>query len=156
MTVKYALSKFEISRFFVHSLARSPRLLLITLGFSLWPGLGWLWVSGAISRGITAKDGTVALGLTLGACCFLALWISLRGKTAQRTLTVTEEGIHTEIGQFKSKVPWEKVKSIDDAGSFVFIVRSNGNAFFVPNRAFSGAADRQRFLSEIRRWQNGM
>jgi hypothetical protein len=106
-----------------------------------------------MSRGITVSDGVAVLEWTLGSFCFLALWLSLRGKTAERMLTVTEEGISTEIGTLKGQVPWEKIKSVEDSGSFVSIVASNGNAFFVPGRAFGSQDYKQQFLSEIRLWR---
>jgi hypothetical protein len=153
MTIKYALTRAEIVRFFLQGLRKSPRLLAIVLICSLWPGLFSLATEGAFSRPLTASDAKVAFVWTIGAFCFFLLLIFVRGKTAERTLSVSEQGISTEIGSIKGQVPWSKVKVVSDTGRYVLIARTNGNAFFIPRRAFSGPEQQLQFMTEISHWR---
>jgi hypothetical protein len=79
--------------------------------------------------------------------------IFIRGKTEERSLSVSEEGISTEIGTIKGQVRWNKVKVIKDAGQYVLIERTNGNAFSIPNRAFSGPEQKHQFITQISSWR---
>jgi hypothetical protein len=74
------------------------------------------------------------------------------GKTAERTLSVSEEGVSTQIESIDARLPWSKVKEVKDSGTYILIVGRSGNSFFVPLQAFHGAEERREFLSEIRRW----
>ncbi len=153
MTIKYALTRAEIVRFFLLALSKSPRLLIVVLIASLWPGLVFLGTIGALSRSLTVTDARVAFECTIGAFCFIVLWIYLRGKTDERTLSVSEPGISTAIGSLTGQVPWKKVRTVSGMGRYVLIVRSNGNAFFIPSRAFSGPDQQAEFIAECSRWR---
>lgn len=153
MTIKYALTKAEILKVFLFGLSKSPRLFAIILLFSLWPGFVWLITTGAFSHKPKFSDARVTLEWTAGAFCFICLWVFIRGKTAERRLTVAEEGISTEIGSIKAQLPWTRVKEVKDTGLYILIVGKSGNAFFVPSRAFSGSDQRNEFLIGINRWR---
>lgn len=84
--------------------------------------------------------------------CFVIAMVFLRGKTEERTLSVTEQGISTQIGAVDAQLPWTKVKEVKDSGTYILIIGRSGNSFFVPSRAFRGTRERTEFLSEIRRW----
>ena len=84
--------------------------------------------------------------------CFVIARVFVRGKTEERTLSVSEQGISTQIGALDSQLPWTRVKEVKDSGTYILIVGRSGNSFFVPSRAFSGTRERAEFLSEIRRW----
>jgi hypothetical protein len=149
MRVRYALTRAEIVRGLFLGLLRSPRLLTIILLASFWPGFLYLFMDGALSRGLSEGDIRVALEITVAVFCFLPLWVFIRGKTAERTLAVTEDGISTRIGSLSGQVPWAKVKTVTDAGAYVLVIGTTGNAFFIPERAFSGPDHKAEFLSEI-------
>ena len=83
----------------------------------------------------------------------MVLWVFIRGKTAERTLSVSELGISTGIGLISAQVPWSKVRVISDAGEYVLIARTNGNAFFIPSRAFTGPSQKVQFIEEADRWR---
>lgn len=84
--------------------------------------------------------------------CFVIAMVFVRGKTEERTLSVSEQGISTQIGSLDAQLPWTRVKEVKDSGTYILIVGRSGNSFFVPSRAFSGTRERAEFLSEIRRW----
>jgi hypothetical protein len=153
MTIKYALTRVEIVRFFLQGLVKSPRLLVIILVFSLWPGFFSLEMKGAFSRPLTVSDANIAFAWAIGTFCFIVLGIFIRGKTDERTLSVSEQGLSTEIGSLKMQIERSKVKSVADAGSCVLIVRANGNAFTIPSRAFSGPDQQAHFIAECSRWR---
>jgi YcxB-like protein len=152
ITIKYALTRAEILRVFLVGLRKSPRILAVVLCFSFLPGVTSL-ASASLSSGVvTIRDVMIALGWTVGMFCLVVVMIFVRGKTAERTLSVTEQGFSTQIGSINAQRPWTKVKEIKDAGSYILIVSKSGNSFFVPSRAFSGPDERNQFLSDIRHW----
>lgn len=153
MTIKYALSRAEIVRFFLQGLSKSPRLSLIVLICLVWPGFISLSTSGTFSRSLTVNDAKVVFAWMIGAFCLLVLLIFVRGKTDERTLSVSEQGISTQIGKLEGQCPWNKVRIVSDAGQYVLILGTSGNAFFIPNRAFSGPDEKTQFMNEIQGWQ---
>jgi YcxB-like protein len=84
--------------------------------------------------------------------CFLIAMVFVRGRKHERTLSISEQGIATEMESVDARLPWTKVKEVKDSGTYILIVGQVGNSFFVPSRAFHGSEERARFLSEIRRW----
>jgi hypothetical protein len=115
----------------------------------IWPGFIWLSAGGAFSRGLSISDVLIALLWASGAFVLLLIWLYVRAKTSVRTLGISAEGIHTEIGRFNVDYPWSKVKQVKEAGSYILIVNWTGNAFFIPERAFENAVHKSGFLSEI-------
>jgi hypothetical protein len=89
----------------------------------------------------------------LGAVLFMPVGLFLRAKTDERTLTVSPEGISTEIGSLKGQIPWRKVDAVTDTGPHVLVVGTTGNAFFIPNRAFREPGQKAEFLALIERWR---
>ena len=152
MTISYSLTRFEILRTYLFVLPRSPRILTVVLIVSAWPGFVWLSSKGAFSRTLTIGDFLAALVWMVGTFFLLLLWIYLRAKTKVRTLTVSEAGIYTEIGRIKGDYPWTKVKEIEDVGEYILVVNRNGNAFFIPDRAFVDKERRIAFLEEVNHW----
>jgi len=152
LTVEYALTRGEIFRSFLHSVAESPRYRATILLYSGAIGLLTLLLRAVISRSLTLTDAISAVAWAAGLPVFIALWVFIRGKTDLRTLTVSPIGISTEIGRLKAQIPWDKVKLVSHTSKFVLIAGTNGNAFFVPDRAFSSLEQRDQFLAEIRSW----
>jgi len=153
MTIKYALTRREIVTFFLQGMVKSPKLLMIVVVLSLWPGFVFVVMGGAFSRSLTVGDFKGGAIWTVGAFSFLILWVFLRGKTDERTLSVSDEGIRTQIGSYQGQVPWSKVGAVTDMGQYILILRSTGNAFFIPNRAFNMSEERELFLTSIDRWR---
>jgi hypothetical protein len=73
-------------------------------------------------------------------------------KSAKRTLHVGPEGWSTQVGTVSGSARWCEVASIQERDGAILIESVNGNALIVPSRAFSDAATRQQFLSDIRQW----
>jgi hypothetical protein len=154
MTIKYTLTRFEIVRYFLRSLCLSPRLLAIVTILCLWPGVVSLSSHGILLRSVSIQDLIIACVWTLGVFLLLSLWIFVRGKTNERTLTTSEEGISTIIGSLNGQLPWSKIKTVKETADYVLIGGRNGNAFFIPERAFNRPEQKAQFLSEIRSWCN--
>jgi hypothetical protein len=89
----------------------------------------------------------------VGAFIFMPFWLFIRAKTALRTLTLAPSGISTQIGRLKGDVPWNKVKAVTDAGSYVLITRANSSSFLIPKRAFAGPDQQAQFLKDIEAWR---
>jgi hypothetical protein len=152
LTVEYALTRREIFRSFLLSVAQSPKYRGTILLYSVAIGVMALLIRTTISRSIGLMDVIRAVAWAVGFLVFIPIWTSIRGKTAKRTLTVSCDGISTEIGRLKAQVSWDKVKVVTDTSQFVLIARTNGNAFFIPHRAFSGPEQRGHFVTEIQSW----
>jgi hypothetical protein len=88
----------------------------------------------------------------VGTFFLLLLWVFLRAKTKVRTLSISDQGIYTEIGRIKADYRWNKVKQVKDVGEYILVVNRTGNAFFIPNRAFTAMEQRAEFLEKIKQW----
>ena len=152
MTISYSLTRIEIVRTFLYAIPRSPRILTVVLIVSAWPGFVWVSSKGAFSHGLNMADGFTALAWMAGAFLLLLLWLFVRAKVKVRTLTISERGIYTEIGRIKAESPWAKVKEIKDVGDYILVVNRTGNAFFIPNRAFTDKNQRTDFLQKMNQW----
>jgi YcxB-like protein len=101
-----------------------------------------------VSNGkLRAVDWVIAAAWSTGLFVCLPVFLRLRTKKGVRTLTVAAEGISTRIGKLSGDVPWEKVARIDVTDEYIFITRTNLNAFVVPRRAFSDDNQRAEFIS---------
>jgi len=104
----------------------------------------------------TTQDVVIGLAWMVGFFAFLPVMLFLFGKTSLRTLTISPEGITTQIGSLKGEVPWKKVRVVTSTSEHVLVVGTTGNAFFIPVRAFKGAEDLDRFLAQIAEWCNAV
>jgi hypothetical protein len=154
MTIKYALIRSEIVRSFWHSLSSSPRLRTVVCLYAAGVGALRLALDGVLSGSITPRDVMIAIAWAVGAFAFMPLWLFIRGKTAERTLTISAQGIFTEIGSLKGQFAWRTVSEVTPMRYGVLIARVGGNAFFIPSRAFVATADRTEFLTQISLWRN--
>ena len=152
MTVRYSLTRFEVVRTYLFAMPRSPRIALVVLIICGWPGLVHVTTKPSLAHSLDAKD---ALYVLVSAVCIFPLlltWVFIRAKTSERILTLSDQGIYTEIGKIKANYPWSKVKDVKDLQKYILLVNRSGNAFFIPNRAFENAEQRSILLSEISRW----
>lgn len=152
LTVEYALTRRENLLAFFRCLAQSPKFRRTILLYAIAATFVPLVVCAPIWRSFTWIDGLVALVYLAAFIPLLSLGVAIRGKSAKRTLTVSSGGIWTEIGRRKAQIPWAKIKSVSDASTFVAIACTNGNAFFIPNRAFSSPDQRHEFLAKVTAW----
>lgn len=154
MTIEYALTRIEIIQGFFQSLRSSPKYLSTILLYSLGMSGIALISTGAFSRAFAFSDVFTALAGAVGFMILLPLILFIRGKTSTRSVTISSEGISTTIGSLKGQIPWRKIKVISETDRYVLIAGANGNAFFVPSRAFSDAEHKALFLAEIKNWAN--
>ena len=153
MTINYSLTRFEIVRTFVAVLPRSPIIFTVVFIASAWPGFVLLFSKHEFSNGLVIWDFFAALIYAAVTFLLLLIWVFLRAKTKERTLTISEQGVHTEIGKIKADYPWTKVKQIKDVQQYLLVVNRAGNAFFIPNRAFTSAQARTEFLELANEWR---
>jgi YcxB-like protein len=98
------------------------------------------------------RDLLVSLAWALGVLVVMPFWLFIRAKTSTRTLTTSPEGIYTQIGKQVGQVPWDKVRVVSPGADYIIIAGRGGNSFFIPNRAFSSALQRNGFMAEIDEW----
>ena len=152
ITIEYALTRGEVARSFLRSVTSSPRARIVLAAYGLTAGLVVLIVRWLILRSITAVDLAYAALWALGLFPFLTFWIFIRAKISKRVLTVSPSGIWTRIGELEARIPWDKIRTVDAKSKFILIARTNGNAFFVPRRAFSSEDQRNEFISRVKGW----
>jgi YcxB-like protein len=155
-TIKYALTRIEIVRFFLRGVKSSPKFLAMILICLVGLGAFTLAMRSAFSRSLTSRDVVIAVAWPAGALIFMLLWLFIRGKTDERTLTVSPDGISTQIGSLKGQIPWSKVKLVTRTNRHVLIVGATGNAFFIPSRAFQGPDQQAKFVTQIDHWRHAV
>ena len=82
----------------------------------------------------------------------LRLTLPLLTKTGQRTLSISPDGIFTEIGNMKATIPWSKVADVFDTDTHVFVIGKSANAFAIPLSAFSHPDDRIKFIERAHKY----
>ena len=152
LTIEYALTRSEIFQSCWRSIATSPKFRNTILLYSVAIGLISPLFRALFSEPLRARDLVGAALWGMGFFLFIPFWTSIRGKTAKRTLTVSPDGISTEIDRIKAQIPWSKIRMVTETPQFILIARSNGNAFLVPNRAFSEPDQKVEFLNAVRQW----
>jgi hypothetical protein len=152
MTINYSLTRFEIVRTYLFVIPRSPRILTVVLIISAWPGFIRLSTKWALSHSLSFGDLLAAIVWMVVVFLLLLIWVFLRAKTTVRTLSISEQGVSTEIGRIKADYAWTKVKEIKDVGPYILVVNRSGNAFFIPNRAFTDSNQRAEFLLKLNQW----
>ncbi len=156
MTIEYSLARKEIARNFARSMAPSPifmrKILLYAVGF----GLIQLLITGALHQHTILHN---VLSLFIYGTCFLLFFpfiIALLGKTSRRSLTISSEGISTQIGTMSEQMPWKTIQLVTEQIDYVLIAKWNGNAFFIPARAFQDSEQKNQFFSTAKDWANAV
>jgi hypothetical protein len=96
----------------------------------------------------------IAVASAVGAFLFIAFWTAFRGKTDERTLTISQQGIWTQIGSQQGDMAWSTVIFVAPANDHLLIVRTNGNAFFIPSRAFADGDEQAQFVRQAEHWRS--
>lgn len=152
MTIEYALTRTEIVLGYFRSLRSSPKHLSIILLYALGMAILTLAMIGAFSRPLMLGDIAAAVASAAGFVVLMSAVLFIRAKTSTRSLTISPEGISTRIGTIQARIPWHKFKVISATDHRILLARMNGNAFFIPNRAFSSSEHKIEFVDNIRRW----
>jgi hypothetical protein len=87
---------------------------------------------------------------------FRTVHLFVTAKTQTRSLTISSNGISTQIGQISGSLVWKQVGVIRENSSFILIVRTNGNGFYIPDRAFTNTDQKAEFLRLARQWATNL
>ena len=117
----------------------------VALGFllsRLLPGLddgaGW------------AAASTIAFAV---AVALSVAFSQLAFKSAERALTVDEQGWSTLVGPKAGSRKWSETAPVFEQSGAIVIADKGGNALIIPARAFASTAERDQFLVNVRAWQ---
>ncbi len=109
-------------------------------------------LSGAVSSVDDVPFLIVPSMISLFVIGLMVLFPQLVYNSAERLMTLDRRGIQVVAGSESIEVCWEEITAITSDGNCVYISRKNGNAFIVPDRAFTSASDRSRFVNSIQEW----
>ncbi len=70
--------------------------------YSVGLGVFSVAIRGAFSRPLTVGDAKSALAWAVGAFLFMPFWLFVLGKTEERRLSVSAQGISTEISNTRT------------------------------------------------------
>ncbi len=153
MTITYRLTKAEVLRSFFASIAGSQKFLAMILIYSTGLAAAVYFSGGRVLRSM--GEAMIFLAYIAGAFLFIAFWLFIRGKTDERTLSISAEGISTQIGTLSANLPWSKIGIVQNVGGHVLIVGRSGNAFFVPSRAFRDTDQQAQFCASLEKLRGG-
>jgi len=158
MTIEYALTRTEVVQGYFRGLRTSPKFLSIILLYAAFFSIVILANLGAFSRRLATGNAVVDVVsfIAFAACfiLFLSFWLFIRAKTSKRSFTISPEGISTRIGKLQAQTPWQKIKIASVTNQSILIARANGNAYFIPNRAFSSPEEKAEFADKVRGWMS--
>jgi len=145
MTIQYALTRREIVSSFFKSVVSSSKYRTTILIYCL--AIGGLSALPAIESHADAKS-VIARFLygVMAFAIFAPVLLFIRAKTATRSLTISSDGISTQIGKISGFLLWTQVRVIHDGPSFILIGRTNGNAFYIPDRVFTNSEQKAEFF----------
>jgi YcxB-like protein len=154
ITIDYALTRGEVARSYVRAIRESPEYLRRVITMAAVVGLGQMCLRALFSRRLGGPEILSAVIVFAVILALLPIALFLTAKTDRRTLAISPAGISTSIGKRSAHIPWSSVKIVRNAGTFILVARTNGNAFFIPDRAFANPDDRARFLEQMGLWRN--
>jgi hypothetical protein len=149
LTLTYTITRQEVSEWYWRTWRR--KLWMYHVFFAVVAL--WTVIAG---RGMWPPDLlTIVYGVLTGICVvlFFIVFPQIMFKPSLRTLTVNESGIETTIGGRSRSVRWDQIKNIEVGPELIAIVRTSGNAFLVPRRAFYSEEQRTDFVSAVQTWQ---
>lgn len=153
ITIDYALTRSEVARSYLQAIRQSPEYLRRVVMLAAICGLVQMCFRVLSSRHLGGPEILSAIVVFAVILAVLPSLLFLTAKTDKRTLTISSDGISTSMGTKSAQIPWKTVKIVKDSGTFILIARKNGNAFFIPDRAFVSPNDRARFVEQIGLWR---
>ncbi|MGE5321511.1 MAG: YcxB family protein [Actinomycetota bacterium] len=154
ITINYALTRREVAGCYLLAIRESPEYLRSVVTMAAVIGLAQMGLRVLFSRRLGGPEILSAIIVFAVILALLPIGLFLTAKTDRRTLTISPAGISTSIGKRSAQIPWTSVKIVKNASRFVLIARTNGNAFFIPDRVFAGSDDRARFLEHVGLWRS--
>ncbi len=156
MTIEYSLTRTEIVRGYFRGLRTSPKFLSIILLYAAFLAVVILAAWGEFSRPLTISnvvgDAVAFVAIAASFIFLFSVWLFGRAKTSKRSITISPEGISTRIGKLEGETPWRQIKIVSVTDKNVLIARGNGNAYFIPNRAFSSPEEKAEFAEKALNW----
>jgi hypothetical protein len=73
----------------------------------------------------------------------------------QQTIRVDAEGLHAESPRGSSVTKWSAVEKVEEGESAAYLYINPVSAYMLPRRAFAGAEEYSRFVSEVRLLREG-
>ena len=153
ITIDYALTRGEVAASYLRAIRESPEYLRSVVTMAAAIGLGQMALRALFFRRLGGPEILSAIIVFATILVLLPIALFLTAKTDRRTLAISPAGISTVIGKRSGQIPWSSVKVVRNASTFVLIARTNGNAFFIPDRAFARPDDRARFLEQMNLWR---
>lgn len=154
ITIEYALTRSEVARAYLQAVRQLPeyrrRVIMVAAVCAIAPMFFRILTTHHFG-GPEILSAAIVFAVIMG---LLPIGLFLGAKTDKRTLTISPDGISTSIGTKSARIPWKSVKIVKDSGTFILVARTNGNAFFIPDRAFVSADDRAGFLEQIGIWRS--
>lgn len=146
MLIEYRINRFDLVRGFFFNLRHSPRTQQFVFGASAIGGLYTLFIRHRINGHLTPSDFIIALVVALVIILSIPVFSFVTAKTQKRKLSITTEGIDTQIGSQSGRIAWKSVDSIIVTHDRIFITGKTANAFIIPSRAFISDAQRDKFI----------
>lgn len=153
ITIGYALTRSEVARSYLQAIRQSPEYLRRVIMLAAICGLVQMCFRVLSSRHLGGPEILSGVIVFAAILFLLPILLFLTAKTSRRTLTISPDGISTSIGTRSAQIPWKTVKIVKDSGTFILISRTNGNAFFIPDRAFVSPDDRVHFMEQVGLWR---
>jgi hypothetical protein len=147
--LRYRSSRFEVWRWYWRTWRTRLWRIHITAAFVL----GFLM--SRVLPGLDSASGWAAASIITFVvfCTFSVVFSQLAFKSAERTLTLDEQGWSTQIGTKTGARKWNDTTPIYEQSGAIVIAYENGNALIIPKRAFTSDAERSKFLLDVRGWQ---
>lgn len=77
----------------------------------------------------------------------------LKFKNSERILAINASGLKTIIGKKSGTRTWDEIHSLKEDKGKIIITGHNGNAFIIPEYAFTDSSERQQFIDDARQWK---
>ena len=149
IAIRYSLRRGELWRWYLHTWRR--RLWRAHVGFiALAFAIALLPGGAALDVRLTTAAAVSVIGLA-----FMFGYPQLMFKPEERWLQISEAGLETSIRGMSRNYAWGDVTDIAERDGDVQFTIKNKNAFLVPGRAFSVAAERDAFVNQARNWRRG-
>jgi hypothetical protein len=164
MTVQTDLSPADWSAFARFVIRRSGQK--IGGRFGLWPialGIGPIIGVGLRLTGLDLHGPSFGAGVIT-----VVLWFIISSRLRMRSLVpspdgyilgprsvdVSDAGLRELSQKHDILFQWSAIRSLHDTGQHLFVMVDNNAAIFIPRRSFSGDAEREKFISEVKKRSN--
>ena len=146
MLIEYRIKRFDLVMAFFFNLRHSRRTQQFVFGASAVGALYTLFSRYRIHGHLTLSDFIIALVVAIVIILSIPAVSFVTAKTHKRKLSITTEGIETQIGSQSGRIAWKNVNSIIVTRDRIFITGNNANAFIIPSRAFISDVQRDKFI----------